>query len=636
MSNVSLAEQLAAMSDEERAQYTADFTDEDWAALEYDWSFWGRPNQIAPAGDWITLLWLAGRGFGKTRCGVEWIRSKAEGPTPLTAPPDAPRFIAMVAETAADARDVMVEGPAGVLANSPKDFRPLYEPSKRRLTWPNGIVATLYNAVEPDQLRGPQHGAAWCDELCKWRYADETWDQLQFGLRLGRHPQQVITTTPRPIKLLRDIIATPGTIVIRGSTYDNRANLAPVFYTKVVAKYEGTRLGRQELDAEVLDDVPGALFRRDNIDANRIPKERLPDRSFFRRITVNLDPAVSSGEEAAEHGITVTALGIDNHGYLLADESTQGTPDTAVARAVALYHEWQADRVVGEVNNGGEWIGTVIGLMDASVAYVAVHASRGKATRAEPISTLYEQNRVHHVGSFPVLEDQMCAFTPTFDAKRAGFSPDRLDSLVWGFSQLMLNNDDQYVPESQIVCAPFQIPTGWPKAFAMDADETRTFAVFAARDRTTDTIYVYTEHCRDNAEPSIHAAAIKARGAWIPGTIIQAARGRTEEDGENLIEMYRALGVSLWPAEKAPRSAAQLLYDRLSTGRLKVFTTCQQLLSSYRNYQSDADEKANAKASHGINALRVLVQSGTQRMAMPPESEFSQSRQTVGDKTVNY
>jgi phage terminase large subunit-like protein len=244
-------------------------TQDDYASLDFDWNFWGRPEQIAPPGTWDNWLILAGRGSGKTRTGAEWVRANMCGDTPLTG--GRWRHVALIAETAADARDVMVgdgkmssdtTAGSGILQVHPKDFRPQYEPSKRRLTWPNGAIATLYNAVEPDQLRGPQHEAAWCDELAKWQYAQDTWDQLQFGLRLGDNPQTCITTTPRPILLLKNIIKEPGTVITRGSTLNNAANLAAKFLDRIVRKYQGTRLGRQELDAEILEDLEGALWRR--------------------------------------------------------------------------------------------------------------------------------------------------------------------------------------------------------------------------------------------------------------------------------------------------------------------------------------------------------------------------------------
>lgn len=415
----------------ERAAILKDLTEAEANELLYDWAFWARPSQMTPAGDWSTWLVMAGRGFGKTRIGAEWVRECVLGPTPLTSGGHA--RVALVAETGADGRGVMVEGESGILAVHPPAYRPLYEPSKRRLIWPNGAVATLFNATEPDQLRGPQHDAAWCDEVAKWRYARETWDMLQFGLRLGTRPRQVITTTPRPIPLLAEIMGRPDTVLTRGSTFENRANLAPSFFDTIIARYEGTRLGRQELHAEWLDDMPGALWQRARIDALRLASA--PE---LVRVVVAVDPAVSSGEGADETGIVVAGLGRDGHGYVLADASLKGTPDQWGRAAVGAYDRWRADRIVGEVNNGGEMIEHVIRTIDRTVAYKAVRASRGKVARAEPIAALDEQGRVHHVGGFAELEDQMCAFTSDFDAARAGFSPDRVDARIWALSELML------------------------------------------------------------------------------------------------------------------------------------------------------------------------------------------------------
>lgn len=374
---------------------------------------------------------MAGRGFGKTRCGSEWVRSIACGDTPLTG--GTHRRIAIVAETAADARDVMVEGESGILSVHPNDYRPNYEPSKRRLTWPNGAIATLYNAVEPDQLRGPQHDAAVCDELAKWRYARETWDQLQFGLRLGRRPRQVITTTPRPIPVLKEIIASPTTVVTRGSTYDNAANLAPSF-RQIISKYEGTRFGRQEINAEILDDIPGALWTRTAIDAGKV--RQAPD---MVRVVVAIDPSGTQGksDDGDSIGIVAAGKGADGRAYVLADRTCKLSPDGWGKRAVNAFHEFKADRIVAERNFGGAMVEHVIRTIDPRVSYKEVTASRGKIARAEPVAALYEQNKVSHVGSFPELEDQLCAMAP--DGYLGEGSPDRADALVWALTELMLN-----------------------------------------------------------------------------------------------------------------------------------------------------------------------------------------------------
>lgn len=420
------------MSEEERETLLSSIAPDVKAELRYHWPFWARPDQLAPEGDWITWLILAGRGWGKTRTGAETIRQWACGKTPLARGHCS--HIALVAETSGDARDVMVEGPAGILACHPKEFRPLYEPSKRRLTWPNGAQATLYNAVEPDQLRGPQHDAAWGDEVAKWRYMQETWDQLQFGLRLGVHPRQIITTTPRPLPLIRKLINDADTVVTRGRTYDNAANLAAPFLRQIEDRYGGTRLGRQELEGEVLEDIPGALWQRSNIDGNRRPEAP----ADLQRIIVAIDPATSSDEGADETGIVCVGMARDadgyNRGYVLADRSLRGSPDDWAKAAVALYREFEADRIVAEKNQGGEMVEAVIRAVDRNVPVSLVHATRGKLVRAEPVSALYEQNRVHHVGRFDELEDQMCMFAADYD--RANGSPDRMDALVWGLSFL--------------------------------------------------------------------------------------------------------------------------------------------------------------------------------------------------------
>lgn len=443
-----------------------DLTDEEADELLHTWELWARPNQLEPArvlpnGElWTTWLILAGRGFGKTRCGAEtiikWVR---EGSC---------RHIALVAQDSADARDVMVEGESGIIACSPRDFMPKYEPSKRRLTWPNGARATLFSAEDFDSLRGPQFDGAWCDELCKWRYAQEAWDNLQFGLRLGEHPRQIVTTTPRPMKLLKDIILRSDTYITKGSTMENLANLAPPFRKAVIDKYEGTRIGRQELNAELLDDTPGALWNRSLIDQHRLlpadPSQpiRLP---HFVRVVVAVDPQKEAGEAAAETGIMVVGKTAEGHGYLLEDLSLNGTPEEWGRAAVQAYDDWAADMLVYEANQGGEMVAAVLRGAAKSlkedkqraadfVPLKAVHATRGKYVRAEPVSQLYEQGKIHHVGSFPELEDQLCEYTPDGSM---GYSPDRMDALVWGLTELMIGSIkgeglmDYYRQEAQAV-----------------------------------------------------------------------------------------------------------------------------------------------------------------------------------------
>lgn len=416
----SLAAQLAQMD-------LSDLTDEQALAALHDWSIWARESQQIPSGNWRVWLILAGRGFGKTRTGAEYTRFQIEQGL-------AGRF-ALVGRTAADVRDVMVEGESGILKVSPPWFRPKYEPSKRRLTWPNGAIATTYSADEPDLLRGPQHDGFWADELAAWQYED-AWDQLMFGLRLGVNPRGIATTTPRPTKLIRALCAALTTHMTRASTYENKANLAPAFLEQIIKKYEGTRLGRQELNAEILDDVEGALWKRDWIERGRVVKH--PE---MKRVVVAIDPPASSlatSDDPAEAGIVVAGLGIDHHGYMLADCSLVGTPDEWARAALTAFHTFEADTIIGEVNNGGEMVGAIIhnvakqqGLRH--IPFKAVRATRGKQLRAEPVSQLYERDLIHHVGTFPETEDQQCNWVP------GEKSPDRLDANVWAFTELMVS-----------------------------------------------------------------------------------------------------------------------------------------------------------------------------------------------------
>jgi len=423
-------ELLASLPLQQQLEVLSRLSPEETRNFQWDWrGWWARPNQLAPLGDWSVWLILAGRGFGKTMTISEWVRGQVEAG-------DAGR-IALVAPTAADAREVLVEGPAGILAVSPSWNRPVYEASKRRLTWPNGAIATTYSADEPERLRGPQHDAAVCDELAAWRYP-EAWDMLQFGLRQGRHPQCVVATTPKPVKLLKDLLAREGkdVVVTRGSTYENRANLAPSFLSTIVRKYEGTRLGRQELLAELLTDVPNALWQRSKIDELRVLNA-----PALTRIVVAIDPAAKSEEGSDETGIIVAGIGADGHGYVLDDMSGQYQPLTWARKAINAYKGHKADRIIAEINNGGEMVEATLRSVDASVSYRAVHATRGKVIRAEPIAALYEQGKVHHVGNFAKLEDQLCEMTLDFDRAAAGYSPDRLDAAVWALSDLMLGSN---------------------------------------------------------------------------------------------------------------------------------------------------------------------------------------------------
>lgn len=430
---------LAKLPPAQLQEVLASLNDQECESLLHDWRFFARPSQLPPPDDalpdgpWLNWLILAGRGFGKTRTGAEWSREQVRA--------GASR-IALIAPTASDARDVMVEGESGLLAvcwagdrtyTGEPLGRPSYEPSKRRLTWANGAVATLFSAEEPERLRGPQHEVIWADELAAWKYLRETWDMAMFGLRLGARPRTCITTTPKPLPLVKEIAKDPRTVVTRGSTFDNAGNLASTFLQAIRDKYEGTRLGRQELNAEILDDLPGALWSRDAID-----KARVRTAPELQRIVVAVDPSGTKGgdDDGDEIGIVVAAKGVDGRAYVLADRTCKLSPDGWGRRAVNAYHEFEADRLVAERNFGGAMVEHVIKTIDHSVAYKEVTASRGKVARAEPIAALYEQGKVSHVGSFPELEDQMCQI----DA--SGYigdgSPDRADALVWALTELMV------------------------------------------------------------------------------------------------------------------------------------------------------------------------------------------------------
>ncbi len=398
----------------------------------FNWRKIARDKQLPPEGEWRIWVVMAGRGFGKTRTGAEWVREMVET--------GRAKRIALVGPTAADVRDVMVEGESGILAISPPWFMPRYEPSKRRLTWPNGAVATTFSADKPDRLRGPQHDAAWCDELAAWRYP-EAFDMLLLGLRLGSDPRVVVTTTPKPLPHIKELIQDPRAVVVRGSTYENLDNLAPAFAERIIKRYEGTRLGRQELHAEILDDVPGALWNREMLEAVRVT-----DHPPLVRVVVGVDPAASVGEEASEVGIVVAGLGRDGHAYVIDDATISASPAVWAGQVVAAYRRHMADRVVAEVNNGGDMVAHTIRTVDERVAIQKVWASRGKYTRAEPVAALYEQGRVHHVGFFGDLEDQLCSWTPGM------VSPDRLDALVWAVTALMLGDladieAEEYLPQ---------------------------------------------------------------------------------------------------------------------------------------------------------------------------------------------
>lgn len=381
------------------------------------WAFLAHPGQIPPEDkSWFCYLMRSGRGGGKTRSGAEWILKRVRRGY---------RHIALIGQTAADIRDTMVElGPSSIMKVARPDERPIYEPSKRRLTFPNGAIATTFTGEEPDQLRGPAHDTVWIDELAKFKYPEETWDNMEMGLRLGDNPQVFCTTTPRPIPIIRRLVKDPTTIDVRFSTAQNAANLSPIFLKRIQERYAGTRLGRQELEGEILEDNPNALWNRAVIENLRVKiGETIPP---LLRVVVGMDPAVTGNENSDETGIIAGGIAANGHGYILDDMSLQASPAEWARAGVRCLYKNKADRIVGEVNNGGDLIEVNIRTVDRNVPFTAVHASRGKLIRAEPVAALYEQGRIHHIGTFPVLEDQLCDWSP--DSAK---SPDRMDALVW-------------------------------------------------------------------------------------------------------------------------------------------------------------------------------------------------------------
>ena len=426
MSGLSQAQRL--VKDGKWRKWIGSLTQEERYQLEFKWSFWSRPEQRIPEGDHTVWFYNAGRGSGKTRAGGEWTHAIAESAR-------YPR-IHLIAPTASDARDTMVEGESGILACAKPWFRPDYEPSKRKLTWPNGVIALLFSAEEPDRLRGPQCYAMWMDELGSWKYP-ETYDMAMLGLRLGSHPLLCITSTPKPVRLIRDLHARfkagdPSIAVTLGTIYDNRANLAPSFFTHIVSKYEGTRLGQQELLGLLLEQAEGALWSREMLEHTRRQADQIPE---FSRIVVAIDPAVSSDEDSDETGIVAGGLGVDGHGYILTDHSGRFTPNEWAQRAINEYDLRSGDRIVGEANNGGDMIESTLRTIRPNISYRKLHASKGKQTRAEPVVSLFEQNKAHLVGSFPDLEDQLCNWEPNTSRR----SPDRLDAMVWCLTELMVD-----------------------------------------------------------------------------------------------------------------------------------------------------------------------------------------------------
>lgn len=413
--SLSLVEEIALLPEQDQALLLEAIDEEEWLAASQCWAYTARPEQLPPPWGWDHWLLIGGRGSGKTRPSAEQVHYWAATPT----------YIALVGETSAEVRDVMVEGPSGLLATAWPENPCTYHPSKRRVTWASGAWGTTFSGDEPDQLRGPNAHYAWVDELAKFKYPQDTWDNLELILRAGDHPQSVVSTTPRPLPLLKQLMAdTEHNAIARYSTYANIANLPRAFINRIVRRYAGTRLGRQELYAELLEDTPGALWTRALLDQTRVTS--VP---ALRRIVVGLDPG-------GDAGIVVVGLGEDGHGYVLDDASVSGAPIEWARQAVAAYQRHHANAIIAERNHGGEMVTTTLATVDARVAVQTVWASQGKYARAEPVSALYEQGKVHHVGMFAALEDELCTWVPG----EGHPSPNRLDACVWALTALLLGS----------------------------------------------------------------------------------------------------------------------------------------------------------------------------------------------------
>ncbi len=413
---------LASLPNDARESIIASLSDDDAIYASGDWFLQARREQMAPTWDWFIWLIIAGRGFGKNWAGSNWLVQKH-----LTGNA---KNSAVIASTSSDLRRYCVEGPSGILSIAPNWFRPEYKPSKSKLVWPDGGETLLFTSEKPDRLRGPNLDNAWCDELAAWRYLEETWHMLQLCLRYGDSPQCLVTTTPRPKKILRELMKREklDVAVTRGSTYDNIANLPDRFVSEIISQYKGTRLERQEIYGELLDEFEGALWSYKLLDDCRVFEHPI-----LTRIGVAIDPPISSQEGADLAGIVTGGIAANKEGYVLGDHSLRASPHDWAAKAVMLYHELTADFIVAEKNQGGEMVESTIKSVDSSVNVILVHASKAKITRAEPIAAMYEQRRIHHVGTFAELEDEQCLFLPGEIKK----SPDRADALVWLMTELM-------------------------------------------------------------------------------------------------------------------------------------------------------------------------------------------------------
>lgn len=431
------AKDLRGLPEDQVKEALASLSKKQLEELNHDWYFWARPDQLEPDTDWLTWFCCAGRGWGKTRAGVEWVRHRVKR---------GDKRIAAVAATNSDILRTMVQGESGFLNHcweGDKTYKgahigfPEWSPTKRTLSWANGARVEFFSSEEPERLRGPQYHSAWADELAAWNKDEDTWSMLQFTLRLGKKPQVMVTTTPKPTRLVRKLLKDPTTHVTTGSTFENSDNLAGSFIKSIKEQYEGTRLGRQELYAEVMEEAEGALWTVDMIDSCQVSREDLPE---FTRIVVAIDPATSANKESDMTGIVVAGVDVNGKGYILGDYTERLSPQGWASKAIDLYHKWEADRIVAEGNQGGDMVKRTIQIEDETVPVKIVKASRGKYARAEPVSALYERGLVNHLrnpeygATLNELETQMTTWEPLGSIG----SPDRLDALVWALTEIML------------------------------------------------------------------------------------------------------------------------------------------------------------------------------------------------------
>ncbi len=418
----SIYEQIKALATDKREALIAWMKEKQFIEFYDSWNCWARAEQLPPAWHWRVWLLMAGRGFGKTRAGAEWVHHVAQTPGAR---------IALVGATEEEVRRVMIEGSSGILNTAPIGWKPVWEPSRGVLTFPSGAQAFVYSAANPDGLRGPEHDYAWCDELAKWAKDEATWDNLRMGMRRGKRPQIVVTTTPKNRRLIKKIVAAKTTAMTRGKTTDN-VHVPQRYIDDLYEDYGGTALGRQEIDGELIEDMEGALWTRGLIEGCRV--EDVPG---LRRVVIGVDPPASAGGDAC--GIIAVGLDENQNGYVIADASVSGRSPEGWAAAVAgLAARVGADRVVAEANNGGDMVASVLRAADYAMPVRLVHASRGKCARAEPVSFLYERGRMRHAGAFPELEDELCGMMTGGGYEGPGRSPDRADALVWAVTELML------------------------------------------------------------------------------------------------------------------------------------------------------------------------------------------------------